>query len=155
LIKVHKQMATAKPSQSCKKVEMWLRRQGFRSRAAKTHAAMKDATDFDRRVVTYNANSSTRTRLCTLLHEAGHVLIYRSRLRRPQNLVHGRRLADMNVVYKKATKQQKLQIMDEEIAAWERGWKLGRRLKLRVARGVFDTHQTRSLMTYVRWVVKP
>jgi hypothetical protein len=126
----------------------WIGRQGYRVQPAGPKRAMKDCTDFEARRVWYNGRSQPHVQLRTLLHEAGHILIRKSRCRHPRKEVVGRTLAQSTEPAR--SKQQGLHVLHEEIEAWSRGWKLGKRLRLGLARKLYVQDRTLCLMTYVR-----
>jgi hypothetical protein len=103
--------------------------------------------------VSINSKLSYQTRLAVLLHECGHVAIYRKRRRHPTRRVHGctfREWWNSCGRLKKGTRVRTISTLDEEIAAWELGEELGRRLKIRLARKSFERCRIKCLLTYVR-----
>ena len=103
--------------------------------------------------VTINSRCSYQTRLAVLLHECGHVAIYRKRRRSPMKRIHGCTFRDWwqgSGRYLRGSRAKKLSILDEELAAWEIGAKLAKRLKVRYSHRAFEKCRVACLMTYVR-----
>ena len=128
----------------------WFEQRGF---TVMETTKPSDLVDLQSRVVLYQKKASRATVVSTLLHEAGHVLLYLNRRRAPTKAVAGMTWRR----FWRSTRRSRdgdLRLLQEEIAAWDRGWALGQRLKLRVARRTYDQHRTRCLMTYVRWAAK-
>ena len=103
--------------------------------------------------VKVNSRLAYERRLAIMLHECGHVAIYKARRRAPNRRVHGcncREWWNNRGRLKQGTKKRKLSTLDEEIAAWEIGEKLGRKLGIRVARETFERCRVKCLLTYVR-----
>ena len=92
---------------------------------------------------------SPTNQLVVLLHECGHFLM---------NDVKGDR-SDMG--WSKAddpvfsrTFEHRVACIDEELEAWHRGWKLSRRLGLRVTRATFNAVKLDCVRTYVKWATR-
>lgn len=103
--------------------------------------------------VTINSRIAYQTRLAVLLHECGHVAIFRARQKDPKRRVHGctyREWWNSRGRCKKGSGARKLSTLDEELAAWEIGEKLGKRLGIRLARRTFERCRVKCLLTYVR-----
>ena len=94
-----------------------------------------------RSVVTINAAQSYHCKLSALLHECGHIIIYRRRCRNRRSRVCGASYRDFwlgSGRLKRATQKRKLNILHEEICAWELGEALARKLNIRVRFKVFE-----------------
>ena len=110
--------------------------------------------DFGLRVVSINSRSPPHVRVAVLLHECGHVLVCRSRLASPT-----RRVCEMSLkewVHDKGrgkprTSARRLAILCEEGEAWNRGWALGVRLRIRLNACRYERVRTACLLTYLRW----
>jgi hypothetical protein len=99
-------------------------------------------------------NGTREARLATMLHEAGHVSIRRSRARAKKKTVSGVCHWDMSAErgrYTPRSKKRKIAVLSEEIDAWERGWALGRSLNIKLSKKKYEAVRVRALMTYVRW----
>lgn len=136
------------------KLRRWLSKTGFKLEVGKN---LPDEVCFTMKCVTINGSSTKRTRLYSLLHECGHVAIWKCRVKNPQRDVCGCTLkrADhiMTVSPSRLTNKDKLDVISEEVEAWERGRRLAKRLKIRVNKEKFTADKTRALMTYHRWCV--
>lgn len=136
------------------KLHKWLLRQGF---SLSLVPKADDEVCFDRKVVTINSRCARPCQVSALLHECGHVAVWNCRWRTPQVRVCGsdlktsRRLLSTDP--KRLNKADRLRIVAEEMEAWNRGEKLGRRLKIRFSKVRFERERTKALMTYQRWCV--
>jgi len=128
------------------KLRAWLARRGF-------------GLDFDRKSnevcftamkVTVQQQLAPQAKLATLLHECGHVLVYLSRWKRRRLRVAGQTWAEWCRLRRYRSKRAKLLVLHEEIVAWERGRRLGKRLKLKLPEATRVNVETRCLMSYVR-----
>lgn len=104
-------------------------------------------------IVTINAAQSYHCKLSALLHECGHIIIYRRRCRNRHKRVCGASYREWWLEsgrLKRGTQRRKLNTYYEEICAWELGEVLARKLNIRVRFKVFERCRTRALLTYTR-----
>lgn len=104
-----------------------------------------------RSIVTVNAAQSYQRKLAALLHECGHIIIYRRRRRNCKTRICGATYREWWLEtgqLKRGTKRRMLNILYEEICAWELGEKLAQKLKIRLRSKAFDQCRTRALLTY-------
>jgi hypothetical protein len=93
---------------------------------------------------------STRNQVSVLLHECGHHLIGvnddhdRFGMGYPQS--------DPEVT---KTFHHRVSCLEEELEAWHRGWKLAKRLDLRIDRDHFDALRLKCIRSYIKWTLKP
>lgn len=101
------------------------------------------------RVITVSLSSVPRIQLQVLLHECGHHMIGRPKPGHRFSMGYGSS-ADSHV---KKSDLHKIDILDEEFEAWERGWKLGRKLGALVQadRAEYNRYRVRMLKGYVNW----
>lgn len=90
----------------------------------------------DDKVVTINDTKPARKQLFVLLHEAGHVI-----------LRHSEEFEDMFP----GSKTIKVEILKEEVAAWEEGRKLAHKLRIPLG-NAWNIHVRQAIMKYVHWV---
>ena len=90
----------------------------------------------DDRVVTINDTKPARQQLFVLLHEAGHVVLRSSE--------------DFDKMFP-GSKTSKIEILKEEVLAWEEGRKLANTLKVPLGRD-WEIHVRQAIMKYVHWV---
>ena len=127
---------------SHKKVITWLENRGF---DVQIEPGGDDSVCFDSGVVRVNSRTNTTSQLCTLLHEAGHVLVRASRK-------GGKRVASLTEGGDKSftLRQRLVAIIHEEFEAWERGERLAKRLNVKLPRAHYRRMGARCAMTYVR-----
>lgn len=101
----------------------WIRARGFQVRPGRRYAIADG-------VVTYRPGDPHETQLRGLLHEAGHILFWRTHGWRPS--------------------RNSVEQLREEIEAWHRGWRLGQRLGLRLDAAAYWRDCCRSVRTYMR-----
>jgi len=86
-----------------------------------------------------------------LLHECGHHLV--------GDVQEGHARFGMGYPQSDAevlkTMNHRVAVLEEELEAWHRGWKLAQRLCLSVPREVFDEMRLRCVKTYMQWVLNP
>ena len=91
--------------------------------------------------------SSLRTILFSLLHELGHYLVGDTN----ERFFRGYHSAGTPSVRKLFT--HRVAVLDEELEAWERGWKLAKRLNVKLDRRAFERQRARWIVTYCKFVV--
>jgi hypothetical protein len=84
-----------------------------------------------------------------LLHECGHHLI--GDKEKHERFGMGYPQDDPNV---KRTFHHRCDIVDEEFEAWHRGFKLAKRLRLRINKERFDRTRAEMLKTYFKWALR-
>jgi len=85
--------------------------------------------------------------LCYLLHECGHHLIGYTEEDERFGMGYPK-YEDSSV---NTTFQHKMACLEEEIEAWNRGWKLAKRLGLNIDRESFDVIRLDCLRSYISW----
>jgi hypothetical protein len=129
----------------------WLAVRGF---ALRLQNKAHDHVDFGSKVVLINALCCYQTRLATVLHECGHIVVHCQRLRKPRERVAGSSILE-DVLRKgrcdERGRASRLSVLQEELTAWDNGVKLALRLGVTYAKGHFERLRTAALMTYVGW----
>ena len=87
-----------------------------------------------------------------LLHELGHYLVD-SRSCTDERFIQGYPRQMIPSVHHEFN--HRLACLEEEMEAWNRGWKLATRLKLNVKRSEFDEMRIKCLKSYIKWSVNP
>lgn len=134
------------------RVRAWLAQRGFDLTVKK--GADSQVEFFDGRGVLIDGRLSPPARLATLLHECGHVSIFLARRRSKRTRVAGATWGEFLLSYgrcKPGVSVGRVSEVQEELEAWDRGEALARRLRVRLARPVFERVRTRCMMSYVRW----
>jgi len=127
-----------------KTVVEWCNSKGIQVHFGKKAGGVYDANTKN---IVITSHSSPEKQLYYLLHECGHHLIgftehhERFGMGYPQTETPGAN----------QTFHHRLACLEEEIEAWQRGWKLSKRLKLKIRREEFDELRLECLKTYVQW----
>ncbi len=90
----------------------------------------------DDKVITINDTKTLRQQLFVLLHEAGHVIL--------------RSNPDFDKMFP-GSKTSKIEILKEEVIAWEEGRKLAGKLQIPLGKD-WEIHVRQAIMKYVHWV---
>ena len=90
----------------------------------------------DDQLITINDLKSTQHQLFVLLHEAGHVIL--------------RNNPDFDKMFP-GSKTSKVEILKEEVLAWEEVRKLAVKLQIPLGRE-WEVHVRQAIMKYVHWV---
>ena len=133
---------------------MWLRRRGFK---LEREAGADDCVCFDSARVLINSKASRESQLSALLHECGHVDVLQKRLRNKRRRVAGATLghwARTSNTKSRRALRVRINVVTEEIEAWDRGEDIARRLRIRYNKKTFQNVRTRALMTYFRWTAR-
>ncbi len=88
------------------------------------------------RVVTINDTKTLQHQLFVLLHEAGHVILRNNK--------------EFDKMFP-GSKTSKVEILKEEVIAWEEGRKLANRLQIPLGKD-WEIHVRQAVMKYVHWV---
>lgn len=107
------------------------------------------AYDQTNKNIVISSRLSPLKQLAFLLHESGHHLINRSDA--SDRYAMGYMAEGKHV---KKTILHRMSVLDEEMEAWHRGWKLAERLNLSIDREQYDGVKIECLKTYVKWVAR-
>ena len=113
-------------------------------RFGKTAGAIYDGPT---RTIRISGRASPEKQLYYLLHERGHHLI--GFAEGDDRFSLGYLCVDDPAI--NATFQHRLACLEEEIEAWDRGWRLSKRLNLNINRAEFDKLRIVCLRSYIRW----
>lgn len=108
----------------------------------------------DSKVITINKGSTPRIQLQVLLHECGHYLIGRPKSRDRYSMGYIA-LKGSNPKLQRSL-SHRIDVLDEEYEAWERGWKLGMRLGAlhKMDRPSYNQIKVRMIKGYIKWVTE-
>ena len=107
-----------------------------------------DCCKSDSKVIEIYSLNGVESRLFALLHECGHALIRKNWTKfKTQYPAHAEHDGDG----RKETKRFKISTLEEEFEAWKRGWKLAKRLNLKLDKDAYTKHKNKYIMTYVKW----
>ncbi len=125
------------------KVLDWCTQKGLTVEWVRSQGGSYDPTE---KVITVSSSSVPRIQLQVLLHECGHHLIGRPKAGQRYSMGYGN-------THDNRSDLHKIDILDEEFEAWERGWKLGKRLGAlkQSDRSEFNRYRVRMLKGYVNW----
>ena len=136
-------------------IQSWIKKKGFKFISS---PGLTDAVMFGVDCVFINSQPCRDSKIATMLHECGHILIREARQRAdeagsitPVVGVTQREFESGTGRYTHKSKRKSVAVVTEEIEAWERGWNLGRRLKVRMSRKKYENTRIKALMTYMRW----
>jgi hypothetical protein len=128
------------------KIRSWLRKRGYKLVFGKKN----NDVCFTEKVVNVQRSLGSESKAATLLHECGHILVHLSRRKSKKTCVAGASWTEWLRLNDSRTKHTQLLTLQEEMAAWDRGYKLASRLKIRLPSKMKRNVRTKSLMTYVR-----
>lgn len=101
------------------------------------------------RNITINSSLSKKTQLYALLHECGHAALFESQEK------YLKRYPDGYIRYAgkttKRSNRHKIDVLREEIAAWDTAEAIVDFLGIKVNMRDFHDERNRSLMTYIEW----
>tara|TARA_B100000131_G_C18078167_1_gene597189 strand:+ start:795 stop:1196 length:402 start_codon:yes stop_codon:yes gene_type:complete len=102
-----------------------------------------DSIDEESRIISINSKNSIETQLYVLLHECGHLLIYKN------GSSFG--LKDVMSKYSERTKIHRVFRVIEEAEAWKRGRSLANRLYIDIDDEKWNRAVARALGKYMDW----
>lgn len=94
---------------------------------------------------------SPEKQVFVLLHECGHHLIGDKEKHERFGMGYSRVDSDPTIT---RTFRHKCDIIDEEYEAWHRGFKLAKRLRLKIDKDRYDKHRAEMIKTYLVWALK-
>lgn len=101
------------------------------------------------KIITINTRANYRSQLHTLLHEAGHLSLYKNK-RNFRKRFPG---ADVTEV-KKQTRSERVDTVREEVAAWDEGLEIAEENFLKISKVWYSRHRNEALYTYFEWACK-
>jgi hypothetical protein len=96
--------------------------------------------------------SNPYKRLCHFLHEAGHAILFHRYGKLKYRTIYSFGYSNLKV--KMSTKKYRIDVVREEVSAWEEGWELAQELSLRISREYYNTVIRGCLFSYIRWGAK-
>jgi hypothetical protein len=127
-----------------KTVVDWCASKNLEVKFGKKPGAQYDASS---RTIILAGRTAPEKQLYYLLHECGHHLIGNEELHERFGL--GYPFVEDPIV--NTTFHHRVACLEEEIEAWHRGWRLSKRLRLKLDRDEFDKVRIACLRTYIRW----
>ena len=110
---------------------------------------VSDAYYESARVVEINNRQNMRSRLHSLLHEAGHVILRneQSRIKFAENFPFMRKRGAVV----RGDKKHRADVLREEVMAWEKGRDLASLLGISIDFDAWNRHRQNSLISYMEW----
>ena len=137
-----------KIEESFQKVAKWAQIKGFM--IVFEHNGHNNIS-FDDMIITINTSEGPETRLFSLLHECGHVLVCQD-FQRYKEAFPG--VWEGTIDKRKSrSKHYRVSLVEEEMLAWRRGRKLAKRLNIAIDEEKWNKHKADCLYTYLRWAV--
>ena len=104
---------------------------------------------FGSKQILIHSNLNKERQCYTIIHELGHLVLYKHK-RKKFNKTLGYQ-------YEKFTKKSmvyKIAEIEEEIVAWRSGYKLAKKLKLKINRDNFELYKSSLITTYLVYALK-
>jgi hypothetical protein len=95
------------------------------------------------------SRANYRSQLHTLLHEAGHAILAKDKRVYKKKFP----LSHKEEKYQRS-KDARVDVLREEILAWEKGLDIAKMLNIRVNKTWYHHHMRTALWTYVEWAAK-
>jgi hypothetical protein len=110
---------------------------------------VSDAYYESARVVEISSRQNMKSRLHSLLHEAGHVVLRNehSRIRFGENFPFMRKRG----CSVRGDKKHRADVLREEVMAWEKGRDLASTLGITIDSDAWNKHRQNSLISYMEW----
>lgn len=102
----------------------------------------------DKQVV-LNSKLHPQRALHISLHECGHIIIGNPKHTERYGMGYSHATAKIT-----DPKTNRIDILDEELGAWDRGKKLARKLGIKLDQKAYHHDRDTNVITYVRWVIK-
>ncbi|NBW12926.1 MAG: hypothetical protein EBR82_33365 [Caulobacteraceae bacterium] len=105
--------------------------------------------EHDEKIIYLSHRAGPETQVAYLLHECGHHLIGMKEHHERFGMGYPKS-ADPSI---SRTMLHRVAVLEEELEAWHRGWRLAERLGLFVSRKVFDRIRMTCIKSYVSWTL--
>lgn len=112
----------------------------------------EDACWSDVKQITIYSGQGIEKRLYSLLHECGHALI-RSDAKNFEHSYPAHATAELDG-RKRRSDKYKVSLIEEEVEAWKRGYRLANRLGLFIDEENFNKLKTKCLISYFIWATE-
>ncbi len=145
-----KRAEEARAAKGISKVVDWFDKRGYEVRFGDR---LRDELYPSLKRVTICSRPSLMSQLIALLHEAGHVLIYADPSY-DERFGRGWSLALSGSAKDKATNAHRVQVVEEEIEAWNRGQRLSGRLRVTFNQDLWKHHRNRCVAHYCGYATK-
>ena len=102
-------------------------------------------------LIEINNRQDLRSRVNTLLHEAGHVVLREG----DKGMPFSKRFPFLNRscgTTRRLNKNHRIDVFREEVLAWEKGHSIAGYLCLEIDDAVWNRHRTKALKTYADWI---
>ena len=109
----------------------------------------ENVLDFDDKIIKINNRCRHSTKLICLLHEIGHILLARKKY---YNYLYPAGCIEYNKSIRR--KCDRINILQEESAAWDIALLLAKSLKIKIDLDKFSKIRSSSLLSYARWADK-
>jgi len=110
---------------------------------------VSDAYYDSARIIEVNNRQNIPSRLHSLLHEAGHASLRNEKRR----VTFGKNFPFMRKhgVSKRGDKNHRIDVIREEVLAWERGYEIALELDIPIDQDLWSKHRRDALVTYLEW----
>ena len=128
-----------------KQLLQWIRSRGYSFKEAD-----EDLYDPNSKTIFVNKRLMNKNKLYSTLHECGHLLVQQNTFlyeKRYKSQVEG--LFDKR---KCRSVRWRIDFLKEEYDAWDRGYRLAKRLKIPISKERYYDYASKCLATYCRWV---
>ena len=116
---------------------------------------VKDEMDPSAKCVTISTRQGVEKQLYSLLHECGHILIQSNEIRYNKKFpAQAKRNCYLSHRQLEKSKKYKVDVISEEIEAWDRGKSLATRLGLYIDEDKYNEVKVTCVYTYVDWAAK-
>jgi hypothetical protein len=112
----------------------------------------KDEMDPNSKCVTISTRQGAEKQLYSLLHECGHILVQSNETRYNKKFpAQAKRNCYLSHRQLEKSRKYKVDVISEEIEAWERGKSLANRLGIYIDEDKFNEIKVACIFTYVEW----
>ena len=113
----------------------------------------KDEMDPGSKTISISTRQGIENQLYTLLHECGHILVQSNHTMYAKRYPATAKLNICTGVNRRLekSKKYKVDVISEEIEAWQRGKKLAERLGIYINEDKFNEIMNKCIFTYVEW----
>jgi hypothetical protein len=103
--------------------------------------------ELDTKTISLSTNRSLETVFYVFLHELGHTIQFANRKK------YAERFGTVFVGFNQKSLTSRVVQLEEEYDAWQRGYDLAKRLKLKINKRKFEMHKARCILSYAEHLV--
>lgn len=136
------------------KLQNWLKQKNWTLSFCDIPKTVSGIICYDEKLIKISNFLSKEEQRFTILHECGHLLLGQNKETYQKMFPIQNRMDSSSETSKKKKLQYRIEVLKEEILAWDRGRELAKRLKIKINQKNWEKYKSSCLFTYIEWAAK-